>query len=313
MKKRYFNSLWYLLLLVVFCLKLIFGTGTVNAELFCDVNRDGRIGLEEAIYALQVVAAGTVVCIDNLECSTPPPGKACIAGQLVDTENNQPIENDSTIQIVFYDGLAFAQNPTGTPPLPIDSITINSCGRFLAQGVTVPTLGLLAIATDDVSGGGDDYVTTAANFPVAPGYQINNINIFATRHSTDDQWTSTAGNPFSGSTFNEIGAFAPIFKYLDYPVAGVKILVSPGAVRPEDDYYFSDSSSSTRSTIDSNLDATGPNGMGIIVNTGLLDHSGQGSEPAGCYWPWDLAKSIPGVLMVQEIEAESTETGTSCP
>ena len=118
MKNFYLKSLWYLLLLVVFGLTLSIEAETVDAETLCDANGDGKIGLEEAIFALQVVTGRTGFCIDNLECSAPPSGKTCIAGQLVDTENNLPIENDSTIQIVFYDALAFAQNPAGTSPLP---------------------------------------------------------------------------------------------------------------------------------------------------------------------------------------------------
>ncbi len=182
----------------------------------------------------------------------------------------------------------------------------------MAQGVAAPALGFVAIATDDVSGGSDDYLTTAAIFSATAGLQINNINIFATRYSTDDHWISSAGNPFSDSNFNEIGAFVPIFRYLDDPVAGVTITVND-ITYADDDYYFSDSSSSTRSTIDANLTGTGINGTGIIVNSSLSDHSGTGSEPSGCEWPSVLADSIPGVLMVQEIEAVTTGTSTSCP
>ncbi|MBT8439218.1 MAG: DUF1566 domain-containing protein, partial [Gammaproteobacteria bacterium] len=58
-----------------------------------------------------IFVSSATVC--DLQCSTPPPGKFCIAGQLRDTENNQPVLSDSLIEIAIYDGLAFAQNPTG--------------------------------------------------------------------------------------------------------------------------------------------------------------------------------------------------------
>lgn len=247
----------------------------------------------------------------DLQCSTPPAGKFCIAGQLRDTENSQPILSEDSIEISFYDALSFAQAPTMAPPLAVDSITINSCGQFLAQGVTTPALGFVAILTEDVTGGVDSYLPTSALFTITANSQVDNINLFATRYATDEKWNNSAANPFGASSFYEVGAFVPIFMHLGVPVAGVSITVND-IVQTNDDYYFVDSTSNVRTTIDSSLFETGTNGTGIIVNSPLVDHSGIGSEPAGCEWPTVLASSIPGVLIVQEVNTVQTGTSTRC-
>jgi hypothetical protein len=257
-----------------------------------------------------IFVPSTPVC--DLQCSTPPPGKFCIAGQLRDTEDNQPILSDSLIEIALYDGLAFAQNPAGAIPLAADSITINNCGQFLAQGVTPPGLGFAVITTEDAVEGVDDYLTTGAMFPIAADSQVDGINLFATRYTTDEKWNISAGYPFTaGLSFYEVGAFLPVFMHQGEPVEGVFITVNDG-IQVADDFYFSDSTSNLRTAIDVNLTATGINGAGIIVNSPLTIHSGIGSEPFGCEWPSSLAKSIAGVLLVHEMNSVQVGTNIVC-
>jgi len=266
-------------------------------------------GVVNSAEPLMFVPAAPVC---DLQCSTPPPGTFCIAGQLRDTENNEPIMSDSSIDIALYDGLSFAQNPTGAVPLPVDSITLNGCGQFVAQGVATPALGFAVITTEDAVEGVDDYLPTGALFPVTADSQVDGMNLFATRYATDEQWTNSAGNPFAGDlSFYEVGAFLPIFIHQGVPVAGVTITVN-GAAQVADDFYFSDSVSNSRTTIDTNLSATGINGAGIIVNSSLVNHSGVGSEPVGCEWPSSLSASIPGVLLVHEMKAVQLGTGIEC-
>jgi|GEM_PF-3983237 len=249
--------------------------------------------------------------ICDLKCSVPPAGKFCIAGQLRDTEDSQPILSDSLLEITLYDGLSFAQNPTGTPPLTVDSITINSCGQFLAQGVTVPALGFVSITTEDAVAGVDDYLPTGGLYSVTADSHVDGISLFATRYTTDEKWINSAGAPFANLSFYEVGAFLPIFMHQGVPVEGVTITVS-GIVQPAEDFYFSDSTSNLRTTIDVNLTNTGINGAGIIVNSFLVNHSGIGSEPLGCEWPSSLAKSIPGVLLVHEMNTVQLGTNIVC-
>jgi hypothetical protein len=247
----------------------------------------------------------------DLQCSTPPSGKFCLSGQLFDTENSQPILSESLIEITLYDGLQFAQNPTIAVPLPVESLTISSCGQFLAQGVTLPALGYVALATDDSVDGADEYIHTGVVYPVTADSQMDGINLFATRYSTDEQWVSSASSPFGSSAFYEVGAFVPVFMHQDVPVDGVTITVSD-IIYTDDDYYFSNTTSDSRTTIDTALTETGVNGTGIIVSSSMVNHSGSGSEPSGCEWPSVLAKSIPGVLMVQELNSVQPGTDTVC-
>ena len=73
-----------------------------------------------------------------------------------------------------------------------------------------------------------------------------------------------------------------------------------GATNPTDDYYFSDQDEQL-TTVDPDLDSTGPNGAALLVNSSLGDHAGVGGEAAGCTWEAALATSqIPGVVFVQE-------------
>ena len=277
------------------------GSGFVNA---------GDLAILKSFFFKAPGPSGFAPC--DLQCSSPPTGKFCIAGQLRDTENNQPILSESLIEIALYDGLSFAQNPTGTPPLAVDSITINSCGQFLAQGVTVPALGFVSITTDDAVAGGDDYLITGALYPVTADSQVDGINLFATRYATDEQWNNSAEAPFGTLSFYEVGAFLPIFMHQGLPVEGATITVNDN-VQPAEDFYFSDSNSDNRITIDANLTKTGINGAGIIVNTSLVNHSGIGSEPIGCEWPSNLVASIPSVLMVHEMKAVQVGTNIVCP
>jgi hypothetical protein len=246
----------------------------------------------------------------DLQCSVPPAGKFCIAGQLRDTENNDPIPGENSVEITFYEASSFVSGPNITPPLSIDTITMNSCGQFLAQGITTPVTGFVVIKTDDITGV-DDYLPTGALYPVTPNSQVDNINLFATRYTTDNQWTSSASDPFGGLLFYEEGAAALIFMHLDVPVGGVTITVN-NTLQTADDFYFSDSTFNSRTAIDTNLTATGINGTGIITKSFLVNHSGTGSEPAGCEWPSNLSASIPGVLMVQEVNAVQTGTNVAC-
>jgi hypothetical protein len=219
--------------------------------------------------------------------------------------------SDSLIEISLYDGLSFAQNPTGAIPLAADYIATNNCGQFLAQGVTTPGLGFAVITTEDAIAGVDDYVTTGRLFSVTADSQVDGINLFATRYTTDEQWNISAGTPFADLSFYEVGAYIPIFMHQGVPVEGVAITVN-GSVQVADDYYFSDSTSNLRTTIDVNLMSTGANGAGIIVNSSLSNHSGIGSEPYGCEWSSSLSTTIPGVLLVHQVNMVQIGTNIVC-
>ncbi len=273
----------------------------------------------------------------RLLCPNPDTGKNTICGQLVNAEDDMYIqegnEPDGTdcdpanptssgpcaLSVLFYDALGFAQAPDSTPPLATDSITVNNCGRFAGVNIKTPSLSYMAVAVDDADNDTlDNWAFTGVVFPVASGDKRSDQKVYVVANSTDETWTSTAGNPFgSTTTFASKGVFFPIYLNPgatppDSPVAGVQITRETGVPVPSDDYYFSDTDPYTRSTVDATLDETGVNGAGLMVNSTLVKHGAIGGLPAECEWPEDLAKAIPGVVFANERYAEESATGDPC-
>ena len=286
---------------------------------------------------------GVIVCEGtggggcSLPCPVPAANHNTICGQLFDAETNQPIEADDvasepgrkcdfdnpettgpcSLEVKFYDALSFAQNPTGTPPLSTDSITINNCGRYAGVNIPTPALGFLGVGVDDsTEGSTTDWVLSAVAFPSAPGWRDPDRVTFVVATTTDQAWTTSAGNPFGATTFAQKGVFFPIFLNgngsTPVPVTGVKITRDPGVPFPADDYYFDDADPDTRASIAAAQESTGANGAGLMVNSDLVDHGGEGGLPSECSWPSDLAKAIPGVVFANERHAEDTASGEPC-
>ncbi len=268
-----------------------------------------------------------------LPCPVPKTNHNTICGQLVDAETNEPIQADDvgsepgracdpespeatgpcSLEVTFFDALSFAQNPTGTPALATDSTTINNCGRYAGVNIPTPALGFLAVAADDSSEGAiDDWILSGVAFPAAPGDRRPDQVTFVVAVTTDEKWTSSAGSPFGATSFATKGVFFPIFVNEEVPVEGVKITRDPGVPFPADDYYFDDSDPDTRASVNASQESTGTNGAGLMVNSDLVDHSGEGGLPDDCSWPSDLAKSIPGVVFANERHAEDTASGEPC-
>jgi hypothetical protein len=271
----------------------------------------------------------------SLPCPVPATNPNTICGQLVNAEDNAPIEADDVsgepgrvcdpevpdatgpcaLEVSFYDALSFAQNPTGTPPLTTDSTTINNCGRYSGINMPTPALGFLAVGVDDAGESpSDNWILSGVAFPAAPGDRRPDQVTFVVAVTTDEAWTDSAGSPFGNTTFAEKGVFFPIFLNDEVPVPGVKITRDPGVPVPADDYYFDDADPFTRVSVNISQDSTGANGAGLMVNSDLVDHGGEGGTgfPAECSWPEDLAKSIPGVVFANERHAEETSTGEPC-
>lgn len=265
-------------------------------------------------------------------CPQPDSGRNTVCGRLVDAETGEFLSMDAAtgtncldvpaadrtgpclMKVEFYDALGFAQNPTGTLPLPTDDLVVNDCGWFRGTNIPTPALGFLAVGVNDsvdVDPADDVWVFTGVAFPVAPGDRRPNQITYVVANDTDTKWTETAASPFGATTFSEKGVFFPIFMLEGEPVEGVKVTRDPAGVVPNDDYYFSDTDPTVRATVDPAQDATGPNGAGLLVNSPLVDHGGEGGLPAGCVWKTDLAKSIPGVVFANERPAIDTE-GEDC-
>ncbi|RMH41306.1 MAG: hypothetical protein D6689_11505, partial [Deltaproteobacteria bacterium] len=256
----------------------------------------------------------------TIACPTPDGGKVSLCGQLYDVQtgmmirdpdaDGSPCESPTadgpcSLSVQVYDPLAFAGNPTATPPLPADFISVDNCGHFVAKNVMVSFSGFMAIAVDD-AGATDARRLTGIAFPVQVGEARKGLRAFSLASSTDQMWTTTAGEPFgSDKTFVDKGVYGVVFFHPDAatgaPVEGVTVTAG-GTTRPDDDFYFSDTAPLSRSTVDPALDRTGPNGMALMVNiSGLPFLSGVGGDIGdNCEWQSESAASIAGVLFFRE-------------
>jgi len=284
---------------------------------------------ERGIFICQGIGGGDIC---ERPCPQPTAGKNTVCGRLTDAETGEYIEmadadgtdcldipaGDRTgpclLDVLFYDALGFAQNPTGTAPLPTDELFVNNCGWYMGTNIPTPALGYMAVGAEDSDGAADTYVLSGVAFPVAPGERFADQKTYVARHASDETWTDTAGYPFGATTFAGKGVFMPIFSIAgEVPVTGVKITRDPAGVVPADDFYFDDTDPTVRSSVNVTQDSTGPNGAGLMINSPLVDHAGTGGDnlPAGCVWEPELAKSIPTVVFANERWAKDSE-GEDC-
>jgi hypothetical protein len=258
----------------------------------------------------------------DFSCPTPAGGKITVCGQIADVQNDDSLQaagatgascdptpsanGPCSVQIQFYDAVAFAANPAGATPIAPATLYLDDRGRFRAEDLTPPAGGSIAIALDDAVGTTDRHRLTGVVTPVVAGAS-HLLRAYVTRRQTDSAWTASAG--LSGSTFADLGVIAAIFRYHGVGRAGVTITRS-GSAAPADDYYFV-GAGQTRTAVDS-AGPTGASGSVLLLNSGLVPHSGTGGEPSGCQWPSRSAASIPGVVLVQLIDAQ-TSGGAVCP
>jgi hypothetical protein len=277
-----------------------------------------------------VVCVGTGMddCTSPIFCADPDSNNISVCGRLVDAETGLRIEQAGaptdcdpltpsasgpcSLELELYDAIEFANNPAAAPPLDRSGgeVTIDSCGRFRALNLAAPTFGAVGISVDD-AGATDTYALTGSAALVSPGMRIEGLSVRATSRQTDDGWTSSAGDPFSGQTFSEVGVVLAVFSTSTTPTSGVTITFD-GATRVADDYYFSDTDQRI-STVDTALTATGANGAGLMVNAGQGDYGGQGAEPQGCVWPARLASTAGDVVFVANRPAVDMQSGAPCP
>lgn len=265
-------------------------------------------------------------CAAPLSCPSSEPGEACIAGRFFDVETAAPICSPQAgtaactaielggpcaLEVRVYDALQFITNPVSAPPIPATETLIDGCGRFRISGFDVPATGA-ALSIDDASGAPDLHVMAADVHPVSSGAELEQTRMHAVRRTTNQAWTSTAGFPFGGNTFAEVGTYAAIFLHNGTPKAGVQVL-SDGALVPSEDYYFSDPTPTRRSSVDAALTSTGINGSALFTTSMISVVGGAGGEPVGCVWPGVQGGSTPGVVVVHEFSAEiDGQPGVPC-
>lgn len=218
------------------------------------------------------------------ECGAPwtcPPaadGRANICGSFADRETGAPIA-DGGIELTSYDQLRFLADPDGAPSMAA-TIETDGCGRFRALDVAVPVEGMLALVTSD-AGDGDTWARTSHAVALPPSRTLDGVSVPATRTATIEQWTTTAGAPFGAETFVDTGVLVLSFEHQGQPLAGVHAMVEG---IEQHAFYFADTDPTSAAIIDPALEATGPNGTALLVNTDGKRHTGYGGEPTGCTW-----------------------------
>ncbi len=265
-----------------------------------------------------VGVGGVGGCSADLACPTPASNKMSVCGRLYDVETDERIigtdavgarcgsgdevlEGPCQLKVGFYDAIEYANDPSGATELAREDFFLDDCGRYVVKNVNVPLF--MGIAVDDASGAPDTHRNTGVAFPAAAATIRNRQKSYVITRATDEAWSVAAGAPFSATnTFVDVGVYMAIFMKESTPVLGVTVTGANNASRPGDDYYFTDTDPTTRSMVVAG-GPTGANGAALLINSGLVAHSGTGGEPTDsedrpCHWPSDLADSIAGVLFL---------------
>lgn len=267
-------------------------------------------------------SGGTVVCScpGLSDCQVPLPCPAAadmrvtVCGQLVDAETRQPVraaaptgmpcdpanptaDGPCSLRLRAYDAVDLATNGAMGIPLGAVDTLVDDCGRFRLRDVEYPaSADFVGITADDV-GAPDNVVLSGLIREIAPARGYPDNTIMVVRHTTDQAWTTNAGNPFGSATFSERGALLARYVYDSTPTSGVSA-TSAGLIVPANRaFYFADTDSSQATTVDPNLTQTGANGSALLVDSGLVMHSGSGGLPGECDWASNLAVSVPGLIL----------------
>jgi hypothetical protein len=282
-------------------------------------------------------------CGSPLICPTPATGKMSICGQLYDiadmSEFRQTTGSDGApcttvttdgpcaLRLDAFDAIDFATHPASAAPLQTGDAYIDNCGRFQFADVPQPSSPFVGLGFDDkdASKAGPGGLTNAVGVAVAFNQDGKaNVEAFIATKATTDMWSATSGAPTVAQGIN-----VPIFRAHKCdaqgvctgdafaPQAGVQIYKSTLAV-PNNDFYFSDTSATAHTTIDTSLTATGANGTGLLTGASVNDMpqlpwTGMGgiTDTTNCKWENKAAASLPNVVTFQ-IYRPTNQVGKTC-
>jgi hypothetical protein len=267
-------------------------------------------------------------CSAAFACPLPATGKQTICGQIYDFENNTPFAatgatgakcaaptatGPCALTITAYEALAFAANPSGTPPLATGGLYIDDCGRYRVTDISQPGTPFIGLGVDDAMGTmGPAGVTntTAVAVPKSPGAATKDVEAFIVKKSTSDMWTASGGPSVA------TGWYAAVFRAHRVGMdsqAGVTITKS-GSTIPNNDFYFQ-AAQTSRQTIDPAATATGMNGT-VLVNNAVagdgLVFSASTGLPAECRWESHAGATIPGIVFIA-LFLPTNVVGQTCP
>ena len=183
-------------------------------------------------------------------------------------------------------------------------VFIDDCGRFAVEfpGGTIQVL---------VEG--DGFASTLTSIFTGSGGRFGGLTIYVTRDETIASWTAEVGEPFGARSLAEAGLYVAQFSDVLASPAGIALAGENGSF-PDADFYFDDPGTDLQLP-SAALDTTGPNGVGLLVETPLQEVSGVGGElDARCEWRPAVGGGVPGYVWVQDHPAQLTgEPNTPCP
>jgi hypothetical protein len=150
----------------------------------------------------------------------------------------------------------------------------------------------VALAVSSSSG---NWVVSARFLATVSGGRLAHVELVAVTTVLDQQWSNSAG---LSQTFSNTGAMLFRATVAGTPHAGVVPTANGSVISSTDVFYIS---ASQPQAIDSSLSQTSAAGSALIINQSLVNHGGQGGEPAGCQWPDKLGAAIPGLIMQFEL------------
>ncbi len=281
------------------------------------------------------VGTGTVGCGQPLACGTASGGKINVCGQLIDAETDEPFEaagasgtgcdinspaasGPCSMIVNFYDAIQFVTSTMPTKLNPDSNpVFIDDCGRFRIQNIKNPDSGFLGVEIDDNEGKGAANLRTRSGVAIATAANKSfTIEAYSVRKTTDTAWTASVG--LSGPTLGDRGAWLGIFRYKGQPTDGVTVTRNGAPVPVNDDFAFTDNSTTARTTpvAAATATVTGKNGSMLLLNSTLVAHSGTGGTnvPATCKWQSALGTGVANAYIIQVRDAVLTaDANTLCP
>jgi len=264
-------------------------------------------------------------CSGPIACPNPATGKQTICGQIYNFEDGSTFQGAKTgaacagtettgpcaLQIVAYDAVNFAMNPTMTQPQAVGKVVIDDCGRYAVEDITPPSNAYIALGFDDRGqplGPTGVTVTTGVAMPTAPDTKTQGFEAFVLDQSVIGTWMGTGGPSLS------TGIYAGVFRAHNCDngtcvgdafanQAGVQI--SKGTtVNGSNDFYFLAADGNTRQHNDGSANATSMNGTALLINTMVGDgpiYTGQMgiTDTTNCQWEPHAAANVPGLLFIQ--------------
>lgn len=296
-------------------------SGKCESIVFCDPDTTMEVVDPDTGAVTCVGTGGGGDCTSELSgCATAAPNTMTMCGRLYDVEDDAQVGAGATdtsqcpatgeatgpcaLTIEPYDALAFAADPTGTPPLNATEKYLDHCGRFRLKNIAPAGAPFIGLGVDDHPMHDNGQKLTGVAFPTQAATAKTGIVAYTTSSATDAMWGSSSGQ---GASLAALGVYVNIYRadgtptnpFAGAPAQGVTILKG-GSTIPNDDYYFSNTGTD-RTTVDAALNSTGANGTGLVLRQPVLSsYTGMPNPPgASCSWYASNGAAIAGVVFVQ--------------